>query len=114
MTHTSTEQPEALRLSSLALDNKRGILSFSERVEIASQLKRLHARVQELEGMLRKEVQHSAGLAAAQAQRAPLLFNPFNGKPRHPLDVKSDPNGLLIAPPGAELRATRINQEKQG
>lgn len=55
MTHTSTEQPEALRLADLALKNKRGILSFSERAEIAIRLRRQHARILELE--------------AAQAQR---------------------------------------------
>ena len=58
MTHTSTEQPEALRLADLALKNKRGILSFSERAEIAIRLRRQHARIEVLE--------------AAKAQRVPL------------------------------------------
>jgi hypothetical protein len=25
-----------------------------------------------------------------------FMFNPFNGKPRHPSDIKSDPTGVMI------------------
>jgi len=54
MTHTSTEQPEALRLAELIETGNRR----SGDSAIAAELRRLHARVQELE--------------ASQAQRVPL------------------------------------------
>jgi hypothetical protein len=34
-----------------------------------------------------------------------MLFNPYTGKPRHPSDIRSDPQGLLIVEPGAPLLA---------
>lgn len=33
------------------------------------------------------------------------MFNPYTGTPRHPSDIASDPEGLLILEPGAPLRA---------
>lgn len=34
------------------------------------------------------------------------LFNPYTGKPRHPSDIQSDPQGILIVDPEAtSLRA---------
>lgn len=71
MTHTSTEQPEALRLA----DN----LEANRCHQAARELRRLHARVQELEA----QTAHMADLVeladyatkkleASQAQRVPL------------------------------------------
>lgn len=37
----------------------------------------------------------------------PVLFNPFTGEPRDARDVQSDPQGVLIVPPGARLRASQ-------
>lgn len=34
-----------------------------------------------------------------------MLFNPYNGKPRHPADIASDPSGLLMVDPDLPLRA---------
>lgn len=34
-----------------------------------------------------------------------LLFNPYTGKPRHPSDIASDPEGILIVEPGAPMMA---------
>ena len=34
-----------------------------------------------------------------------VMFNPYTGTPRHPSDIASDPEGLLILEPGAPLRA---------
>ena len=35
-----------------------------------------------------------------------MLFNPYTGKPRFPLDIQSDPQGILIVDPEAtSLRA---------
>lgn len=34
-----------------------------------------------------------------------MMFNPYTGTPRHPSDIASDPEGLLILEPGAPLRA---------
>lgn len=95
MTHTSTEQPEALRLAEYC-DN------FGRLTPISKELRRLHARMQELEshekllasaigscliasGIVRSNIDGFSGpqlllfandlkaqLEAAQAQRAPL------------------------------------------
>lgn len=32
-------------------------------------------------------------------------YNPYTGMPRHPKDIKSDPQGLLIVEPGVPLQA---------
>lgn len=55
----------------------------------------------------------AASRAPESQSRVPMLFNPFNGKPRHPLDVQSDPYGLLITAPNAEVRAASITQQKK-
>lgn len=34
-----------------------------------------------------------------------MLFNPYTGTPRHPGDIKSDPQGLLIVEPDAPMMA---------
>ena len=47
MTHTSTDQPEALRLALVIATPKRPATDLRNRV--AAELRRLHARVQELE-----------------------------------------------------------------
>lgn len=60
MTHTSTEQAEALRDGEFSL--------HQERAATEAELRSLHARVQELTEQLRKEVQHSAGLRHALEQ----------------------------------------------
>lgn len=36
----------------------------------------------------------------------PVLFCPYTGEPRDVRDVQSDPQGILIAPPGAEMFAS--------
>lgn len=58
MTHTSTEQPEALRLAEVLDALDVGSFKNSLLGKAAAELRRLHARVQELE--------------ASQAQRVPL------------------------------------------
>lgn len=76
MTHTSTEQPEALRLAELIETGNRR----SGDSAIAAELRRLHARVQELEAkietgkrLLREEMDRANRYAeASQAQRVPL------------------------------------------
>lgn len=43
----------------------------------------------------------STGWAAHRDQYAvPVLFNPYTGEPRDVRDVQSDPQGILIVPPG--------------
>lgn len=37
----------------------------------------------------------------------PVLFNPYTGEPRNVLDVQSDPQGILIVPPGALMLAAQ-------
>ncbi len=34
-----------------------------------------------------------------------LMLNPYTGKPRHPSDIASDPEGILIVEPGAPMMA---------
>lgn len=34
-----------------------------------------------------------------------MLFNPYSGKPRHPLDIASDPEGKLMVDPDEPLLA---------
>jgi hypothetical protein len=87
MTHTSTEQPEALRLAEcLERDTEMNWPDYDNQVNSAAELRRLHARVQELEA----QIAHMADLVelvdyatkkleASQAQRVPLsdeeIFN---------------------------------------
>jgi len=41
-----------------------------------------------------------------------MLFNPFNGKPRHPDDIASDPTGILVWDGEQPLRAvSRVTGE---
>lgn len=66
MTHTSTEQPEALRLAEcLERDTQMNWPDYDNQVGAAAELRSLHARVQELE--------------ATQAQRAPLSDERIDG-----------------------------------
>lgn len=51
------------------------------------------------------EVAQAAQRNAMYAERSTLLFNPYTGKPRHPSDISSDPNGILMVEPEALLRA---------
>ena len=83
MTHTSTEQPEALRLAeffeSMHKSSHRWYDGTPVHEKAAAELRRLHARVQELEA----QTAHMADLVeladyatkkleASQAQRVPL------------------------------------------
>ncbi|MBP6563978.1 MAG: hypothetical protein KA200_00035 [Burkholderiales bacterium] len=43
---------------------------------------------------------HVDGLRAV-----PVLFNPYTGEPRDVRDVQSDPQGILIMPPSAQMLA---------
>lgn len=41
-----------------------------------------------------------------------FLFNPYTGKPRHPLDIKSDPTGILIVETTENLKPYKpLHQE---
>ena len=53
------------------------------------------------------------GWAAHRDQYAvPVLFNPYTGEPRDVRDVQSDPQGILIVPPGkVEMLAAQPEQE---
>lgn len=42
-----------------------------------------------------------------------MLFNPFTGTPRHPDDIKSDPDGFLLWDGEARLRAAQAAQPAQ-
>jgi hypothetical protein len=44
---------------------------------------------------------HTTGWVAPKDRYAvPVLFNPYTGEPRDVRDVQSDPQGILIVPPG--------------
>ena len=58
----------------------------------------------------------TTGWVAQKDQYAvPVLFNPYTGEPRDVRDVQSDPQGILIVPPGkvAMLAATTSPQASQ-
>jgi len=42
-----------------------------------------------------------------------MLFNPFTGQPRHPSDIKSDPQGVLIWDGKETLKAAAASQPAQ-
>lgn len=78
MTHTSTEKPEALRLADAFADDETyvGLLMMRE---AATELRRLYARVQELEAkvetgkrLLREEMERANRYAEASQARVPL------------------------------------------
>jgi hypothetical protein len=54
------------------------------------------------------------GWAAHRDQYAvPVLFNPYTGDPRDVRDVQSDPQGILIVPPGkVEMRASKPTHQQ--
>jgi hypothetical protein len=55
--------------------------------------------------------QRSTGWVAKRDHYAvPVLFNPYTGEPRDMRDVHSDPQGILIAPPGAQMLAAKPAQ----
>ena len=39
-------------------------------------------------------------IASADHYSVPVMFNPYTGEPRDVRDVQSDPQGILIVPPG--------------
>lgn len=42
------------------------------------------------------------------------MFNPYTGTPRHPSDIASDPEGVLILEPGEPIKAApKTNAERQ-
>lgn len=76
MTHTSTEQPEALRLADALRDGQYSL--YQERAATEAELRRLHARVQELEAERTVRMTQNNRMAEriaeleAQVQRVPL------------------------------------------
>lgn len=68
----------------VAATYERGVADEGE--EMATGKQRLHV---------------STGWAAPKDQYAvPVMFNPYTGEPRDVRDVQSDPQGILIVPPG--------------
>ncbi|MDO9148282.1 MAG: hypothetical protein Q7U52_11590 [Hydrogenophaga sp.] len=54
----------------------------------------------------RQSVPATTGWAAKKDwYSVPVLFNPYTGEPRDARDIQSDPQGILIAAPGAHLLA---------
>ena len=39
-----------------------------------------------------------------------MLFNPYSGNPRHPSDIASDPDGILMLDPDQPLRTAALEQ----
>jgi hypothetical protein len=39
-----------------------------------------------------------------------MLFNPYSGRPRNPLDIQSDPEGILMLDPDEPIRAAPAPQ----
>lgn len=51
---------------------------------------------------------------AAQAGQEPVLINPFTGQERLPMDIKSDPEGILMLEPGAPMLAAQPETSRFG
>lgn len=105
MTHTSTEQPEALRL---AYEQKIGdwVVGTAQWCEeVANELIRLHARVQELEASQAQRVPlslpNAATLAASIKTRCSYAIPPYASHVIHVAIRETE-------------RAHGITQEKQG
>lgn len=120
MTHTSTEQPEALRVAAWLITAPQST-TIGDMLIAGRELRRLHARVQELEA----QTAHMADLVeladyatkkleAAQAQRTPLSDEQIDGINRF---ITATVFGR-IARGRAIARAVEaahgITQEKQG
>lgn len=96
MTHTSTEQPEALRLADLCAADWDLVRPHL----VVQMLRDLHARVQELE--------------ASQAQRAPLTDEEKQNLLKEWSYSQFTGNGDFLDGVEAAERAHGITQEKQG
>lgn len=70
MTHTSTEQPEALRLA----EHLEKFRSFPDDLAAAAELRRLHARVQELEASQARVPMKEIEILQAAAKKGAWLF----------------------------------------
>lgn len=108
MTHTSTEQPEALRLAECLEKHvwQATPLRLSKVVELsADELRRLHARVQELEASQAQRVplslSNAATLAASIKTRCCYALPPYASHVIHVAIRETE-------------RAHGITQEKQG
>lgn len=53
---------------------------------------------------------YKLGREDAHKQRGTMLFNPYSGAPRNPLDIQSDPHGILMVDPDEPLHAAIRNQ----
>ena len=40
-----------------------------------------------------------------------MLFNPYTGTPRHPSDIRSDPEGIMMLDPDEPIRASEPTPE---
>lgn len=62
----------------------------------------------------KQRLQVPTGWAAPKDQYAvPVLFNPYTGEPRDVRDVQSDPQGILIVPPGKVHQLAAMQGDKQ-
>lgn len=74
------------------------IIESRERLSVGAELFLHPQPAQQLEA---KQAYKTTGWLAPRDQYAvPVLFNPYSGEPRDVRDVQSDPQGLLIVPPG--------------
>ena len=62
----------------------------------------------------KQRLQVPTGWAAPKDQYAvPVLFNPYTGEPRDVRDVQSDPQGILIVPPGKVHQLAAMQGDRQ-
>jgi hypothetical protein len=60
-----------------------------------------------------RPLKRATGWAAPKDRyTTPVLFNPYTGEPRDARDVQSDPQGILIVPPGAVQLAAKKEQHE--
>ena len=105
---------DTLKLALEALENHEGNYKL-EKAGAARSDKAITAIKQALAAPVQEPVAYrQTGWAAHRDHYAvPVLFNPYTGQPRDVRDVQSDPQGILIVPPGkVEMRAAKPTHQQ--
>ena len=96
---------EALKLALEALETELAV-DMNNGAEVGEAAELMCEAITAIKQALAAPVQEpvayrQTGWAAHRDQYAvPVLFNPYTGQPRDVRDVQSDPQGILIVPPG--------------
>jgi hypothetical protein len=109
---------EALKLALDELENCADLLKmFNAPIDscVGSTMLQAEEAITAIKQALEQPVAYrQTGWAAHRDQYAvPVLFNPYTGEPRDVRDVQSDPQGILIVPPGrVEMLAAKPTHQQ--